>query len=68
MFETGSPEKYVHKLDGLPDERRGKHLALRHLTLRNPVLGRVVDMTAAGIDANGEPELVYRVGIAFLSS
>ena len=109
MLETSSPESYVHKLDGLPDERQCKRVAVRHVALRNPVLGRVVDstpdglgiecnrslrvfdrysftlvggsskihkkgevrwsrLTAAGVDANGEPELVYRVGIAFVAS
>lgn len=109
MQDSGTPESYTHKVDGLPDERRCRRVPARQLAVRNPVLGKVVDVTedglgiecdqslrvfehypftlvarsakihkegevrwsrliAAGVDANGDPELVYRVGIAFLSS
>lgn len=107
MLEAHSTESYAHRLDGLPEERRLKRVASRNLTLRNPVLGRVVDLsshglglecnhplrlfdqylftivgetcrirkkgevrwsrlTVAGVDARGEPEMVYRVGVALL--
>ncbi len=110
MLEIGSTASYVHRLDGMPDERRWRRIPARNLAVRNPVPGRVIDLTedgmgiecnqplrvfecypftlvvgraskfhnqgevrwsrltAAGVNAKGEPELVYRVGIAFLSS
>ena len=109
MSEFESTESYVHRLDGTPDERAARRVPTHNLTLRNPVPGRVVDLTeegvgvecneplkvfhrypftlvvgrrrsklrrqgvvrwsrltAAGVDTNGEPEMVYRVGISFL--
>ena len=110
MLPTGSSESYVHKVDGSPDERRCRRIRIRNLTVRNPVLGTVVDMTedglgivcnrqlrvfdryvftivadktsrfrrqgevrwsrltAAKVSESGEPQLAYRVGIAFLGS
>lgn len=109
MLDTSQTDSFVHTLDGSPDERRSRRVATRNLSVRNPVLGRVVDLTedglgivcnqslrvfdrypftlvcksakyhktgevrwsrltSAGVDASGEPELLYRIGIAFLRS
>ena len=49
MLDISSPEPYVHKLDGVPDERRSRRISTRSLAVRNPVLGRVVYLTEDGL-------------------
>ncbi len=60
MIDVESSEPYVHKLDGLPEEREAKRVLTRNLGVCNPVVGRVVDLTENGLGIECDQPLRVR--------
>ena len=62
-FERSSDKH--HKLAGSPDERRHRRDPGNGLTLRNPVAGQVVDISAGGLGIESLRPLNLRVEYPF---